>query len=192
MSLSDTVIKNAKPTPGKAYKLPDEKGMYCHIQPNGGKYFRFDYRFNGKRKTLALGVYPDTSLKQAREKRDVARKQIAEGIDPGEIKKAAKIARSDKFEQIIRQWLDSIEHATKTITHHNKTRRFERHVFPVIGSIAISEIKPSHISGIVKSLVAKKEFEVAHRVRAEISAAFDYAIAHDFVDYNPSQSVAAW
>ena len=61
--------------------------MYCHIQPNGGKYFRFDYRFNGKRKTSALGVYPDTSLKQAREKLDTARKQIAEGIGPKRNKK---------------------------------------------------------------------------------------------------------
>ena len=116
MSLSDTAIKNAKPTPGKAYKLPDEKGMYCHIQPNGGKYFRFDYRFNGKRKTLALGVYPDTSLKQAREKLDTARKQIAEGIDPSETKKAAKIAKSNKFEQITRDWLASTAHTTKEIT----------------------------------------------------------------------------
>ncbi len=72
MPLSDTAIRNAKATE-KPYKMPDEKGMYLFVHPNGGKYFRLDYRFEGKRKTLALGVYPDTSLKQAREKRDTAR-----------------------------------------------------------------------------------------------------------------------
>jgi hypothetical protein len=68
MLLTDTSIKNTKPTPDKAYKLQDEKGMYLQVNPNGSKYFRFNYRFNGKRKTLALGTYPTTSLKEAREK----------------------------------------------------------------------------------------------------------------------------
>jgi len=191
MSLSETAIKNAKPTPGKAYKLPDENGMYCHVQPNGSKYFRLDYRFNGKRKTLALGVYPDTSLKQARKKLDTARKQIAEGIDPSETRKADKIAKTNDFERITRDWLTSTAHATKEITHHNKTQRLERHVFPAIGAMPINEIKPSHISSLLKPLVDKKEFETAKRVRAEISAAFVYAIAHGFTDYDPAQSVTA-
>ena len=69
MPLSDTAIKNAKPASGKAYKLTDQNGMYLYAHPNGSKYFRLDYRFEGKRKTLALGVYPETSLKQARDKR---------------------------------------------------------------------------------------------------------------------------
>ncbi len=76
MSLSDTAIKNAKPK-DKPYKLTDEKGMFLLINPNGSKYFRMDYRFDGKRKTLALGIYPEISLKQARDKRDDARQQAA-------------------------------------------------------------------------------------------------------------------
>lgn len=191
MSLSDTAIKNAKPKSDKAYKLPDEKGMYCYITPNGSKYFRLDYRFNGKRKTLAIGVYPDTSLKQAREIRDTARKQIAEGIDPGAIKKAAKIAKANDFERISRDWLTSIANGLSVLTLHNKTQRFERHVFPVIGAMPISNIKPADIMRTVKTLVDKKEFETAKRVRAEISAAFVYAIAHEFTDYDPAQSVTA-
>ena len=95
MSLSDTAIKAAKPNADKAYKLPDEKGMYLLINPNGSKYFRLDYRFNDKRKTLALGVYPETSLKQAREKREAARKLLADGIDPNENKKA--VTRCSSF-----------------------------------------------------------------------------------------------
>ena len=106
MSLSDTAIKNAKTT-DKPYKMQDEKGLYLLVNPNSGKYFRYNYRFNGKRKTLAIGVYPDTSLKQAREKLDTARKQIAEGIDPSENKKAvkeAKAAAANSFELVAREW----------------------------------------------------------------------------------------
>ncbi len=80
MPLSDTAIKNAKPK-DKPFKLTDEKGMFLLVNPNSSKYFRLDYRFEGKRKTLALGVYPEISLKQAREKRDEAKQQIANGID---------------------------------------------------------------------------------------------------------------
>lgn len=112
-------------------------------------------------------------------------------MDPSETKKAAKIAKFNRLEQITRDWLTSTAHTTKEITHHNKTRRFERHVFPIIGGMAISEIKPSHISDLIKPIIAKKELEVAHRVRAEISAPFSYAIAHGFTDYDPAQTVAA-
>lgn len=87
MPLSDTAIKNAKPTPDKPYKLQDEKGMYLLVNPNGSKYFRYNYRFDGKRKTLALGIYLATSLKEAREKRDTAKKQIGGDIDPTKTKK---------------------------------------------------------------------------------------------------------
>ena len=90
MTISDTAIKAAKPRTDKPYKLPDEKGMYIYVHTNGSKYFRLDYRFDGKRKTLALGVYPETTLKEAREKRDEARKQITDGIDPNENKKRLK------------------------------------------------------------------------------------------------------
>jgi len=81
MPLSDTAIKNAKPNPDKpnGYKITDEKGMYVLIHGNGSKYFRLDYRFNGNRATLALGIYPETSLKEAREKRDIAKKQLLTG-----------------------------------------------------------------------------------------------------------------
>jgi hypothetical protein len=86
MPLTYTAIKAAKPQ-DKQYKLTDEKSMYLLVMPNGSKYFRLNYRFHGKRKTLPLGVYPELSLKEAREKRDIAKKQIAEGIDPMVIKK---------------------------------------------------------------------------------------------------------
>jgi integrase len=190
MPLSDQTVKNAKPR-DKAYKMFDEKGMYLLVNPNGSKYFRFKYRFDGKEKVLALGVYPDASLKAAREKRDDAMGQLVKGKDPSEIRKADKIAKSNDFERITREWLASTAHKISALTLHNKTQRFERHVFPVIGSIAIGEIKPVDITRLLKPLTDKKEYETAKRVRAEISAAFGYAIAHGHTDYDPAQSITA-
>lgn len=107
MPLSDITIRNAKPGE-KPMKLADEKGLFLLVQPNGAKYWRHKYRFDGKEKTLAHGVYPEVSLKDARERRDAARKLLAQGTDPSEIKQIAKqgriIAASNSFEAIARAW----------------------------------------------------------------------------------------
>ena len=100
--LSNTGVKGAKPKE-KNYKVADEKGMYLFVKKNGSKYFRLDYRFNDKRKTLALGIYPETTLKQAREKRDKAKSQIAERIYP----MAEKKADSNDFKEISSKWFES-------------------------------------------------------------------------------------
>jgi Arm DNA-binding domain len=92
MALSATAVQQAKPKE-KPYRLADEKGLFAHIMPNGSKYWRLKYRFAGKQKLLALGVYPDISLKEARHKRDEARKLLANDIDPGEVKKVKKSAK---------------------------------------------------------------------------------------------------
>jgi hypothetical protein len=123
MPLSDTAIKNAKPK-DKPYKLTDEKGMFLLVNPNGSKYFRLDYRFDGKRKTLALGVYPEISLKQAREKRDDAKQQIANGIDPNDNKKAIKLSKADNaansFEVLAREWFER-NMTDKSESHQKRT-----------------------------------------------------------------------
>jgi hypothetical protein len=106
MPLSDTAIRNAK-AKDKPYKLADEKGPYALIN-QAGKYWRFDCRFEGKRKTLAFGVYPDVPLKDAREKRDEARRKIAAGIDPGAERKATKTAQAETFEAIAREWFEKV------------------------------------------------------------------------------------
>lgn len=90
--LTDTAIKNSKPQ-DKPYKIADEKGMFLLVNPNGSKYFRLKYRINGKEKLLALGVYPETGLKQAREKRDDVKKQLAEQLDPQKFAKKPKLHR---------------------------------------------------------------------------------------------------
>lgn len=195
MALSDTACKNAhrheKTSINKPFKLTDEKGLYLLLQPKGdgwGKWWRLKYRFGGKEKLLSLGIYPDTSLQQAREKRDAARKLLAEGTDPGESRKAEKIAAANTFEIVTRQWLASTVHLVGDNTQQKKTRRFERHVFSSIGDKPINEIKSADVLSVVKPLFTM--LETAHRVHAEISAAFDYAIVHNFTDFNPAQSVA--
>lgn len=148
MSLSDTTIKNAKPAPGKAYKIPDGKGMYLLVNTNGSKYFRLKYRFGGKEKVLALGVYPDTSLKQAREKRDEARKQLADGIDPSENRKAVKSSKAESaansFEIIAREW-GSRKVDTWADKNNRSKRMLERNIFPRLGSKPITDILPKDI-----------------------------------------------
>lgn len=118
MPLTDTAIRNAKPK-DKPYKITDEKGLYLLIRSTG-KYFRFDYRFNGKRKTLALGVYPDISLAKARERRNEARTQVANDIDPSELKKIVKHTRAEQttncFEAVAKEWF------TQTMPGWNSNR----------------------------------------------------------------------
>ena len=185
MTLTNTAIKNSKPEE-KQYKISDEKGMYLLVKPNGGKYFRFNYRIHGKRKTLAIGVYPDTTLKEAREKRDIARNQIANGIDP----MAEKKADSNDFKDVALNWFKSKKHAIEEQTHKKKLRRFERHVFPVIGHLTITKVKSPDVLNVVKPLIARKQLDTAHRIRAELSEIFAYAIVHGIIEYNPAQPVA--
>jgi integrase len=205
MPLSDPACKNGKPK-DKPYKLADEKGMFLLINPNGSKYFRLKYRFAGKEKVLALGVYPETSLKEARDKRETARKQIADNIDPSEIRSKAKTEKAividrqqriengiplkDSFKEVALSWLDSTAHKVKPHTLHKKQRRFELHVFPVIGDNEISSITSPDVYKVIKPLIEAKGLETAHRTHAEISSVFAYAIAHGITSYDPAQAVA--
>jgi len=148
MPLSDTAIKNAKSNPDKALKLTDEKGMYLLIHTNGSKYFRLDYRFDGKRKTLALGTYPETTLKEGREKRDTAKKQIADGIDPSENKKAVKQSKAENaensFEVLAREWGQKKVNGWDDKNNRSK-RMLERNIFPWLGNKPITDILPKDI-----------------------------------------------
>jgi len=198
MALSDPACKNAhkheKTKINKPFKLTDEKGLYLLVKPQTdgwGKWWRFKYRFDGKEKSLSFGTYPSVSLLQAREQRDEARTQLTKGIDPGASRKAAKTTQFNAFtfESITYDWLTSTAHLVRDITHQKKTRRFELYVFPAIGGMAINEIKSPDIYSLIKPLLQK--LETAHRVHSEISAAFSYAIAHGFTDYDPAQAVAA-
>jgi integrase len=179
MPLTDTAIRNAKPK-NKQYKLSDEKGMYLLVKKSG-KYFRFDYRFGGKRKTLALGVYSDVKLAEARGKRDEARKLIANGIDPGQTRKVQKSIQIEQtensFEAIAREWHGKYSsnwaagHAKKII------RRFELYIFPWLGSRPISDITPPELLAVLRRVESKGILETAHRAQQNCGQVFRYAIA---------------
>lgn len=178
--LSIAAIKNAK-TQAKAYKLSDEKSLYLLVTYTG-KYWRFDYRFLGKRKTLALGVYPDVSLAEARDKRDEARKLLAQHppIDPGENRKAIKAAMfsgaANSFEVVAREWWASYM-TNKADSHKDKViRRFELYLFPWIGKKPIADITAPEILISIKRIANLGKLETAHRTLQAAGQVFRYAV----------------
>lgn len=185
MPLTDTAIKNAKPKPDKAYKLPDEKGLYLLVTVNGGKWWRFDYRFDGKRKTLSMGTYPDTTLKQARDKRDNARSKLSDGIDPGENRKAVKSSRaesvSNSFEIIAREW-GSKNIDTWPEKNNRSKRMLERNIFPWLGSKPITDILPMDILTCLRRVEDRGTIETAHRILQICGQVFRYAVATGRID----------
>ncbi|EPH3996173.1 tyrosine-type recombinase/integrase [Morganella morganii] len=190
MALTDAKIRAAKPQE-KPYKLADSGNMFLLVHPNGSRYWRLRYRFQGKEKTLALGIYPELSLSDARDKRDGARKQIAEGIDPCEqkrIKKALPDA-SQSFEAIAGLWHKS--NKTWSESHREKTwKSLQTHVFPYIGSRDITSLKTPDLLIPVKAAEAKEIYEVAARLQQRISAIMRYAAQSGIIDYNPATDMA--
>lgn len=189
MPLSDTSIRNAKP-PEKPIKLADSGGLYLLLKPNGAKWWRLDYRFAGKRKTLSMGVYPEVGLKAARDRRDEAKRLLADGVDPGEARKIQKAARSERaensFEFVAREWFAKFSsnwadsHAVKII------RRLERDVFPWLGARPIAEIKAAELLRAIKKIESRGVLETAHRALQNCSQVFRYAVAHGLCERDPS------
>jgi integrase len=179
--LSATAINNAKPK-DKPYKLADEKGLYLFIQATGSKLWRFDYRFLDKRKTLALGSYPDVSLSHARDKRDKARTLLASDppIDPSENRKAEKssklLSSENSFEVIAREWWQT-HMKNKAASHKDKViRRFEIYLFPWIGSKPIADITAPQMLQVIKRIETLNKLETAHRALQTAGQVFRYAV----------------
>ncbi len=180
MPLSNTAILNAKAT-YKPYALTDERGLSILIQPNGGKWWRFRYRFEGKAKMLSLGIYPDVGLKDARERREVARKLLADGVDPGEHRKAAKAVKVERaansFEVIGREWFEK-NRETWAPSHADKIiRRLENDVFPWLGGKPIAEITAPDVLTVLRRIEGRGTLDTAHRAGGNCSQIFRYAIA---------------
>lgn len=179
MSLSDTAIRNAKPT-NKAFKMYDQQGLFIQITPSGGKWWRFKFRFNGKENLLSLGTYPEVSLKTAREKRDEARRLLAEGVNPSEQRKAHKASKRNNainsFESIAREWLAS-HMMNKADTHKSKVqRRLEIYIFPWVGNKPINELTAPEILDAVKRIERLGIIETAHRALQTTGQIFRYAV----------------
>ncbi len=188
MALTDTTIRKAKPAE-KQYKLADERGLFLLVHPNGSRYWRLKYRFDGKEKLLALGVYPDVGLKEARERRDEARKLLTGGVDPGENRKAQKASRAEKaansFEVVCREWLEARKDSVEPAQHHKTLARMENDVFPWLGAKPIADIKAADILGVLRRVDERGARYTAHRVRSEISRAFRYAVATGRAERDP-------
>lgn len=188
MALTDKEIRNAG-RHEKPYKLHDEKGLYVLVHPSG-KYFRMDYRFQNKRKTLALGVYPETSLSQARAQRDEARKKIQTGIDPMQDKKQQKVeqirSQAETFEAVAREWFAKIEDTRTNDYMQLVRRRMERYVFPEIGNITLSEITAPAILSCLQKVENQGIIETAHRIAQICGAIFRYGIITGRCDRNPA------
>lgn len=189
MPLTDTRIRNAKPQ-AKAYKISDGGGMYLLVKPDGGRYWRLDYRFAGKRRTLALGVYPITTLSSARNQRDEARRLLARDIDPNAIKRArkraAEIARENTFESIAREWMANQRHRLAHRYSALILARLEADIFPQIGSRPVAEIDAPELLDALRKVEKRGVIETARRLRQISGQIFRYAVASGRAKHDPS------
>lgn len=180
MPLTDTAIRTAKAAE-KTQKLFDGGGLYLEVTPNGGKWWRLKYRFGGKEKRISMGVYPDVSLKDARERRDAARKLLACNIDPGEQRKEAKAEKAlravNSFEAVTREWCGKMAASWVPAYADRLLRRFERDLFPTLGNKPIADIKPPALLAAIRKIEARGAIETAHRAMQDCGQVFRYAIA---------------
>lgn len=187
MALTDTKIRALKPG-AKPQKIADGGGLYLLSHPNGGRYWRFKYRWAGKEKLLALGVYPDVPLRRARELRDEARALVAAGRDPAQERREAQAQRLalDSFEVVAREWYGRYSpqwaesHAVRTL------RRFERDLFPWLGSRPVGEIKAAEILTVIRRIEARGALDTAHRALGNCSQVIRYAVATGRAERDPT------
>ncbi len=185
MPLTDPALR----TLTKHGKYFDGGGLYLEVTAQGGRYWRLKYRFAGREKRLALGVYPKVSLKTARIEREKARALLREGKDPGAIRAAektrAKHDAANTFEALARDWLQHMGSKWAAVTRERVLAAFERDVFPAIGRRPIAEIKPREVATIAKAIEARGAGEMAGRVLQRVRAVFRYAVVHERLESNP-------
>lgn len=190
MALTDAAVRNAKPNGDKAYKLSDEKGLYLIVTVSGGKWWRLDYRHDGKRKTLSLGTYPETTLKEAREKRDEARKAVSQGIDPSRQRRVSKlkerIARENSFENIAKEWAGRQANRWTPDHHDRVVTSLAADIFPELGEFPVNEITAQDLLKALRKIEARGAHETAGRVLQRCGAVFKYAIVTGRCTYNPA------
>lgn len=189
MPLTALQIKQASPRE-KPYKLSDSNGLYLLISSQGQKYWRLDYRHGGKRKTLALGVYPNASLSDARSKRDEAKQQLKNGIDPGEVKRAKKLAQvldsDNTFRSVAHEWLAK-EAPHWAEGHTSRVKRIlERDLLPHLGDRQANAITSPELLACLRRVEARGAVETAHRVKQVAGQVMRYAVATGRAERDPS------
>lgn len=187
-NLSETKARNSKPK-AKPFKLSDGDGLFLVVMPSGSKYWRMRYFLGGKEKLLALGVYPEVSLAEARERRFQARKVLAAGNDPSEIKKktkrAAALKSTNTFEVIAREWLEKKAHEWTPGHLRAKRSHLQRHVFKKLGNRPIAEITAPEVLETLRAVEAQGILDTTRRLRQIIGQIFMYAIATGRAERNP-------
>ncbi len=188
MPLTDAAIRNAKPRE-KSYKLTDSAGLYLEVMPSGARYWRFRYRYAGKDTRLAVGVYPEVTLTEARRSRDAARAALREGTDPGATRKAEKVRRvlaaGTSFEAVAADWMKT-QKAKLAPSTFEKSQWLLDQVIPWIGARPVSEIDPPELLAALKRIEARGANETAHRTKEKCGQVFRYAIAHGIATRDPS------
>ena len=185
MSLTDTTIRNVKPT-DKPQKLFDGNGLFLFVAPSGTKSWRLKYRIQGREKLLTLGVYPQLSLKEAREACADAKKQLSGGIDPSVEKKVKSKCGQTSLEAIAREW-HSKQTPTWSARHaEDVMERLEKNIFPFLGSQQPNDITPPQLLAVLRKIEGRGAIEVAHRVRGICSQVFRYAVAVGIAERDPA------
>jgi hypothetical protein len=188
MPLSDAKIRNAKPK-SKPYKLTDGEGMFLLVHPNGSKYWRLKYRFVGRERILALGVYPEVGIAEVRERRTQARKALAGGNDPGEIKKEAKrlvmLKSENTFEAIAREWYEQHKHEWVTNYADKMIVRLERHIFPTLANRPVADIKAPELLSVLRVVEKSGALDLTRRLKQTCGQIFMYAISTGRAERNP-------
>lgn len=204
MPLTDTAIRRALPGP-KTRRFTDGLGMYLEVAPSGGKWWRLKYRIAGVEKRLSLGTYPETGLKAAREKRDEARALIAQGIDPSDLRKAAKaqaqeedahakraaagLPAQDSFEHIAREWYQTRKGDWSPSYGEKIMRRLEVDVFPWLGDKAIDTLTPPMVLDVLRRIEGRGVVETAHRALENCGQVFRFAVATGRIESNPARDL---
>jgi integrase len=190
--LTDAKCRTAPPT-DKPQRLFDGGGLYLEVAPRGGKWWRLKYRLAGKEKRISLGVYPEVTLKEARGRRDEARKQITAGSDPSAVKKARRIAAAaataDSFEEVAREWVTKMEGVWSEGHRDVTLERLQNYVFPWHGQHAIGAITAPGLLATLRLIEARGAVESAHRVRQICSKVFAYGIATGRAERNPADEL---
>lgn len=192
MALTDTEIRRSK-SDDKPYKLFDSGGLHLLITPAGGKLWRWKYRFAGAEKLMALGKYPEVPLADARVRRDAARKQLANGIDPMAERMAertsTRVATEHTFARIAELWLDHWK-GNKSGRHAAITEnRLRVNVYPILGNRPITDVEPMELVQLAKGIEARGASDIAKRILQIVGMVFRYAVAHGYSKRNPAAEI---
>ena len=188
MALTVLQVKNST-AKSKDFKLSDGSGLYLHVKTNGAKYWRLAYRFNQKQKTLALGVYPQVSLQEAREKASESKKLLKNGIDPSENKKKMKSSSDDSFQAIATEWF--MKQKTTWVESHIKDvkRRLEKDIYPKIGQLPINQITSIQVLGAIRAIEKREATDLSHRVLGVCGQVFRYAVSSGKLISDPTRDL---